>query len=381
MKGLKSDTENSIHTAVGKTLICVVVLLTLASCGKSEFKIKFEFPKDFQGNYLLTYYAWDSRQGFWVETTAPVQEGRAEADALTSRPTLVYIFDASSPTNSIVVYAEKGDEITISGSNPDMLTWSVKGNKLSERWSAWRNANAEALREGRLGADKSEGKREKAIAAYVKDNPGDFLSTLMLLTEYDRRSDPQGFLRLWNSLDGKIRSSKATEIAGCPDLIGVEFQIDSKGRLAPAKGKWPAALVVRSKGNGTDTLRFAKSGPALLYFYTNTSDNRRANVDSIKVLAKEYPDSAKRIIADISFETDSMAWTGNIRGDSVRNAVRAWVPRGVADPDMVRMGVTRWPWLIVTDKSGKPVYEGPDIAEALRTFRKEMKKGEKGKQN
>ncbi len=41
-------------------LACFMVLM-LGGCVKNEFKIDFEFPKDHMGNYILTYYAWDSR--------------------------------------------------------------------------------------------------------------------------------------------------------------------------------------------------------------------------------------------------------------------------------------------------------------------------------
>lgn len=373
MKRLKACSKNIDRLHIRKILMMTVMLLLLTGCGKSEFKIKFEFPQEYHGNYLLTYYAWDSKKGFWIETTVAVQEGKADLDALTSRPTLVYVTDASSPANNIIIYAEKGDEIVITGDNPDMLTWSVKGNKVSERWSAWRNANSNTLREGRLGTGSPGGKREKAIAEFVKANPDDILSTLLLLTEYDRRENPEGFLALWNSLSDKVRAPKIIETAGCPDLIGVEFQIDSEGKLTLSREKRSPELIVRSKGNGTDTLRFAKSGPALLYFYTNTSEGRRENVDSIRELSKQYPDSAKRIIADISLEADSIAWAGNIRNDSVTKVVRGWMPRGLADRDMIRMGVTRSPWFIVADKTGKPVYSGDDLQQALKAFRKIIK--------
>lgn len=374
MERLMADRKTNLTRMIGRALICMAIICTLSGCTKSQFKIRFEFPKTYQGNYLLTYYAWDSKKGFWVEATAAVQEGKAEIDAFTSRPTLVYISEASSPSNCIAVYAEKGDEIVLSGDNPDMLTWSVKGNKLSERWSAWRNANAAALREGRSMADDSEGRKEKAVAEFVKANPGDKLSAYILLTEYNRQSDPEGFLKLWNSLDDKAKTSKVTEIAGSADLIGMAFQIDSKGNLAMVKEKKLSPLVVRSKSNGLDTLRFSKSGGSFLYFYTNNSENRRANVDSVKALVKQYPDSAKRIIADISFEADSIAWTSHLRSDSVVKAVRAWMPRGVADRDAIRMGVSRTPWFIVTDKTGTQIYAGSDISKALAAFRKSTPK-------
>ena len=76
-------------------------------------------------------------------------------------------------------------------------------------------------------------------------------------------------------------------------------------------------------------------------------------------------------------DSDSTTWVNFIRRDSIKGAVRAWQPRGLAEGDMVKMGVSRLPWYIVKDKQGKDKYTGDDLKEAVKAFRKVMGKEEK----
>ena len=350
------------------SLACLMVLM-LSGCVKNEFKIDFEFPKDHIGNYLLTYYAWDSRGGRWIEHTASIQDGKASADCITRLPTLVYVTDASSPSNSMMFYVERGDEIKISGEQKDMSTWRVKGNKLSERWSEWRNT---------AYPKKNDSKAfEKSIEDYVKKNPSDQLSAILMLAEWDRRENPEGFVRLWNSIDEDAHSQQLMEMCGVPDLLGVQFIIGADGKLKYAKDDGMKSVTVRSRDRGVDTLKFSKVNGSILYFYSENNSARRETADSLHRLSKAYPDSTKRIIADVFMDSDSSTWVNAIRRDSLKGAVRAWQPRGVAEDDMVKMGVARLPWYIVKDNKGKETYAGDDLKEAVAAFRKEMKKSKK----
>ena len=346
-------------------MACLVTLL-LTGCVKNEFKIDFEFPKDHIGNYLLTYYAWDARGGRWIERTASIQEGVASAGCITRLPTLVYVSDASSPNNAIIIYAERGDEIKVAGEGRDMSAWSVKGNKLSERWSEWRR---EAYKK------KNDRKSlEKSIEDYVKKNPSDRLSAILMLTEWNRRENPEGFVRLWNSIDMKVKDQQLIEMCGAPDLLGVQFITQADGKLKYAKDGGVKSLIVRSRDNGLDTLKFSKAKASIIYFFAENDNDRRETADSLKMLGKAYPDSSKRVIADIYMDSDSMTWINAIRRDSLKGAVRAWQPRGLAEEDVVSMGVSRLPWFVVKDKQGKETYGGDDLKAAVKAFRKEMDK-------
>ncbi len=346
-------------------MACFMTLMT-AGCGKNEFKIDFEFPKDHIGNYLLTYYSWDSKGRRWIEQTASIQEGVATAQCITRNPTIVYITDASFPSNSMMVYAERGDNIKIVGEQKDMATWSVKGNKMSERWSEWRK---EAY------PKKSNSKAfGKSIEEYVKNNPSDELSSILLLTEWNRRENPEGFVKLWNLIDKSAHSQQLIEMCGAPDLVGVEFITRADGKLEYAKNASLKSMPVRSRDRGLDTLRFSKAKGSILYFYSENNLARREAADSLKTLGKTYSDSTKRIIADFYMDSDSMTWVNAIRRDSLKGAVRAWQPRGLAEDVVVKMGVTRLPWFIVKDKQGKETYAGDDLKKAVTAFRKEMNK-------
>lgn len=356
-------------------LACFMILL-LAGCVKNEFKIKFEFPKDYVGNYLVTYYAWDSHKGMWIEQTASLQDGMAMIDGITRLPTIVYISDASSSSNSIAIYVERGDEIMISGDNKNMATWTVKGNKLSERWCKLRNSVS----------GKKDGKTlEKNIEDYVKKNSSDPLSAILLLTEWNRRENPDGFLKLWNIIDKDVRAPHLIEMCGASDLLGVAFTTKADGSLKREKDSNLQSIIVKSRDNGVDTLKFNKVKASLLYLYTDNNSARKETADSIRKLTRHYTDSAKRLIVDISVDTDSMAWVNTIRRDSIKGAVRAWEPRGIAEANMVKLGVTRLPWFIVKDKKGKEIYAGDGLKDALSSFREEMNKkdtqGEDKKEN
>ena len=348
-------------------IAALIMMTLLPGCVKNEFTIDFEFPKDHIGNYLVTYYAWDATKGTWIETTAVVQNGVSSLDCITRRPTLVYISDASSPSNSMVIYAERGDNIRITGENGDMMSWHVKGNKLSEQWSDWRNA---ALKDGGLS---DTGKRHKHISDFVTGNPKSPLSAIMLLTEWNRLEDPDGFVRLWNSIDSGSRTQETVEMCGAPDMTGVQFEVTADGLLEATKDSRLRSMILRTAGNGIDTLRFSKGGASLLYFYKDNNSDRRETVDTLRALVKTYPDSLKRIICDISVDTDSMTWVSSMRNDSLKSTVRGWMPRGMADEEISRAGVSRLPWFRVTGKDGKETYSGSDLKDAAKAFRKEMK--------
>lgn len=338
--------------------------MMLGGCSKNEFNVDFEFPKDHIGNYMLTYYAWDSRGGRWIEHTASIQEGKATANCITRFPTLIYISDASQPGNYIMVYAERGDEIKISGEGTDMASWIVSGNKLSERWSDWRKEAYPKKKDTKAF--------HKSIEDYVRNNPKDELSALLLLNEWNRRENPEGFAELWNKVDKDTRSQRLIEMSGATDLLGVEFITNADGNLEYAKDTKLGVLPLRTRDRGLDTLHF--NLPSFIYFYGENNAARREVADSLKLLLRAYPDSSKRVVADVYMDSDSVTWVNAIRRDALDGMVRAWQPRGFAEGSMVKLGITRLPWFVIKDRMGKDVYAGGELKEATAAFRKLMGK-------
>lgn len=346
-------------------------LVLLSGCVKNEFNLTFQFPKDYVGNYIVDYYAWDSKTGFWVENVASIQNGTASLGGVTKRPTLVYIRDASSPANSIALYVERGDKITISGDKNDLNTWSVNGNKISRRWSEWRNENAQVLSSAR---GEMTPEKIKVISDFIENNKSDKLSTLILLTDFNRRSDPDKFVQLWNLVDDDAKRQNLIEMCGAVDFLGLEFEVDAKGNLVRGKNPSHKTLILRSRANGLDTLRLTNVKSSIFYFYDTGSSERDVAVDSLKAVSKEFPDSTERFIATVALQPDSMVWINVSRRDSIRGVVCAWAPQGLADRNLVELGVARTPWFVVKDKSGADVYSGSRTEDAIDAFRTQMKK-------
>lgn len=365
MTPVRFHTSQTLHIRLWHISLWGLILSLLPSCTKNEFKIEFDLPKDTPANYQIAYYAWDSRGGWWVETTAVLQEGKAIVDGVTRRPTLVYFKDMYSGSHPVALYVERGETLKIAGGSSDPYLWKVTGDKVSEQWAQWRAENAAALRLGGQAA-------AKAVEAYVKGHAGSRLSALMLLTEFDRRENPDLFLRLWNSLSDDARDPQLIEMTGTPDLSGTALEVKADGKLGYASDPKLKSIILRTHGNGLDTLSLAKAKASLLYFSESNGYGRNEAIDSLRALSKAYPDSARRIIADIYAEPDSMSWSRSIRRDSLTKAVRGWLPRGLADPMASEAGVTRLPWFMVFSKGGKKTYSGPDLKEAAKAFRRSM---------
>lgn len=338
-------------------ILASVIIALLSSCAKKEFKLEFELPAKTHSNYQAVYYASDQRGGVTVETVAVVSGGKGELKCMAVNPCLVYLF-ASNQKYPIVIYAEKGDKIDVSGDSADPFTWNVGGNEINAKLTEWRKKNAKTL------ASADAAKINAAVDKYVVANPSSGVSALLLLTAYSRYEDNAGFRKLWRRLTGEARSPKWTQLVARAD-------IPSGSAAEPALIK---RLTLRTFDNGVDTIDTSKARASLFLFFNNGIDNRKAVFDSIRALAKAYPDSSRRIIVDACMDPDSLSWRSPLRSDSMSKTVRAWIPAGMADPALMKMGVRTSPTYIVVSPDGRQRYHGASQEDAIREFRSLMKK-------
>lgn len=328
------------------------VFLLLGACIRNEIKVGFSLPQKVNEAYKLVYYASDPVKGWFTETVVAVQQGKARHTLYTRNPSIVFIMDAGSLPRA-AFYAERGDNIKITGDSGNPLSWTISGNKLTEEWSAWRASARDAL------SSSDPARINKAVSAYILKNPDNPLSTLLLLIYFDRREDETGFHRLWSSLKGKALEPKWIQMVGRADMLG-----DS-----PSVTRKTASIILHSSGNGVDTLGIGEK-PVLLYFWREDDPHRDESIGIVKKLAASLPDSASRIMADICFDPDSVRWMAKARRDSVAGVVRGWNFKAETDSVMRRLGVTRTPWFIVFDKKGNERYAGEDETRADKVFRK-----------
>ena len=333
--------------------LTICMLLIFTGCMKNESRLLFELPADMTSTFRAVYYASDKRGGVVLENVAVITNGKGELKCPTRNPMLIYLYPATGQVEPIVLYAERGDEIKITGTSTDPATWTIEGNDIDRMLSEWRNANADILKK----ADPAE--TNKAVAQYVSENPQSPLSPFLLLTVFSRRDDETLFRRLWQSLSGDALDETWSRLAARADIPS--GSVATPGRLK--------SLALRSLANGIDTVRPDSVKAALLFFWNNGLNDRRQRFDSIKALAKEFPDSASRLIADICLDPDSLGWKSPLRSDSLKDVARLWVPAGLADRRIIALGVPRTPFFIVFSPDGHQRYRGDDTSEAFSIFR------------
>lgn len=333
-------------------LVVAAVVIMCAACTRNEFNMDLDLSGVGTSDFQVVYYASDSRQGFYVETNMVVREGKGTLRGITRFPTLVYI-TSRYINEPLVVYAERGDRIGLKGNSPDQLGWEVSGNKINDEWSAWRIANAGALRSGRPDSINA------AVARFVREQPESKVSLLLMLTTFVRRADPQLYRELWKGLDSKLRNSDLVQLAGRPDQLGAVVS-------QPARIE---SMVLRGRGR-LDTVITSRVPATVLCFWLNDHSKRRtALIDSIKALATEFPDSASRSIVDICMNADSTSWIQPLRSDSLKGVTRAWMPLGTTDPAALAIGIGYLPYIVVVDSIGDIIYQGDSLSLALGAFR------------
>lgn len=334
----------------------IPLLILLSGCVKNEFTIDFDLPDDVNSTYRLIYYASDSRKGSYIEVPAPVTGGKFSIRCITRNPTVVYVFkDYGAP--AIAFYAERDDKIKITGDGPVPSKWQIKGNDISEKWSRWRLKYFDDITSG------DPVRSNKAVEAYIKGNTDDPLSTLLMLNNYDRRSDEAGFLKLWNMISEEARNPSVMDLSPRADLT--IRSVDYANILKD--------IYVTTYPQSADTLRPSGAKATFYYFRQTNDDNRQEILQQIRDMVKLSGDSSSRLIAEISLDIDSLSWVQTIRTDSLKNVVKAWLPLSFANEKAIDMGVDRTPFFIVADKKGKQIYRGDNPGKASELFLKSLK--------
>ena len=342
-------------------ILGLIAAACLAGCRKNQFTVDFDLPADVNETISLTYYAADAETGWLSENVVTLDKGKAQLVAPTVQPALVYISSMGLPIPMAVFYTERGDNFKVTGKEADPLLWNISGNEITDRLTAWRLAAAKTIGQWCREPEKTAPQLNKLVADYVAKNPSNPVAAILLMTYYDRRHDEAGFLACRARLKDDAALAKWSEMTARTDIFAPE---------APAK--LPAKILLKSKANGCDTIVPGRV-PALLYFSALRNDRSKADKDSLRKLARHYSDSAGRVIAEISFERDSMSRNYAARRDSLKKVVLAWMPLGLSDPTARQLGVDRAPWAIVIGKNGKLLYSGPKLDQATREFRKELK--------
>lgn len=327
--------------------ILILLLAALASCEKNEFTLAFAVPSDVNIGCRIVYYASAKNGGVIRETVAQIAGGKGETTLPQRYPSLVFLFAGSSRMPAAIIYARHGEKFEIKGKDTDMALWEITGNKTTEALSAWRIKNRQLIG----GADD---KLNKAVEAYVKDNPDSPAAAILLYCYFARRGHEKQFYRLQKILGSDVTGdeylmsalSAADLITGLPDTPAI-----------------PRRLILTGDSGYADTVAFAKGKGALLMFRAN--DDSGMSMDTVKALLSKVK---RQDAAEIFVDTDSLSWRRHVRKDTVEGLRRLWLPLGLADSVAMNMGVRRIPFYIVLNPKGKELYRGTRWEDAAKKF-------------
>lgn len=345
----------SLHYAISLLLFLTVIL---SSCSKNEFDIKFELNPSADGTYRAIYYASDPKKGWIVENVVNIQQGKAHLTGMVYNPCIVYLCRTSNAAQGLYLYVERGDDFTISGDGSDPAAWHVDGNKLTRQLDEWRAENRDVIVKARSGRETDIAPLCRAVDSFVSSHPDAPAAAIILMAYYDRGYDPGRFSALMKSLRDDAADRKWIDMMARNDMPADE----------PAIPAIPKSLVFATVATGCDTITPGHL-PTLLYFGKASLQPYRDDIAKLRQLSRSSGDSASRIIANVSFEPDSMTRWHSVNVDSLQASVQAWVPLGLSDSQIKQLGVRRIPYLLVIDRKAKAVYSGTDTDRAIETFR------------
>lgn len=335
-------------------MILAGVCLLFTSCIKNRFSVEGTLEGSAVMNLTFVYLCSDSEKGWVAEQSMPVMEGHFAFQGATKSPTVVFVMNSTMELLT-VFYVERGDKITISGKASEPESWRIGGNKINEKWSEWRASNAKELHGAPPEAVNA------LVAKYVKENPGDKLSTLLMLTTYDRNASGADFGKLWNSIKESARSEAIIRAVGRVDID----EGDDAGRV-----KLPA-LKVYSSGDTIVTVDPRKSAATLLFFWSRPN-MRHDSADP----AREFGGDSVQIV-DLMMKPDSTGWRRVIATDTVGTRIYGWLYGAFSSPLARDLAVDDASYYIVVDRAGKQLYRGNSPQQAGVALKKIFQKNRK----
>lgn len=316
----------------------IMTLLMLASCSSDSFKIDGEVS-NLEGVQVRVTFRGDSGL---VDEWAPVdKKGHFTFKAPVAQPVIVTLQDHSGKPLTAVV-AQAGDHIKVKGNAGKPMGIKVKGNRLNEQWQTFRDEHADFYN------DSNTTRLDAAIEKYVRENPADMLSTVLLVADYSDYSDLDKMNKLLKSIDAKARPQSLT----MPLTTAIaRHQRSNMPRLMSLE-------LVKQETKKFEEIDLTEHR-SFISLWANPPRNRNALKDKLQELDENIS------IIDILTEGDTLQWHRTIARDP-KQWRHYWAPGGPLEKGIQLLRPTSLPWYAVTDSTGLITYSGPDLDAALR---------------
>ena len=330
-------------------MLVLSAIMLMTGCGEKDmYTLKASVSGTSDATYrLLTY----TPRGPEMQLLAS-RKGIFEFRDTISSPVLVEIMTNDyAPLG--VYWAAPDDEIEINVDPKDPGKFRVSGSEINDRLSKWFEANQTLISGGR-----SE-KLNEAIEKYVRSNPKDQVSVILMATRWDSSIDPVLTLDLWNKIDRTIRLP----------YIGADVVKQAEYAAGPLRDK---VLKEMSFINQKDTLELFKPTGHKVSVMAFSDETVMADRDSIAKrfgeLRKKHKSEKKLKIIDYSLDNDARAWRAAVDTDSVKYTL-AWSGPGRGALGVAELAIGRLPFFIVADSTGRQIYRGSSIDVALDSVR------------
>ncbi len=332
-------------------ILVAIMMLVLNSCSDpTTFTVKGNIEGEGTQNMRAVYYD----DGGINLLIVPVDNGKFEFEANLNAPTLIEFFSA----NKILMgraYVEPGDDIKCNLYNNAPYKAQIKGNDVSERWSKFLNDNIE------ITASENSDKINSLIVDYINKNNADVLSTILLITEYHTPENNEEASKLLLAIAPEARPHDLIE--SYEALLDRSFNIKASEKL-----------TMISHYSSTDSLKTFvpnESSYTIITFSNKDTRNDGELADSLRMLRKSYHGKRLQVI-DMSLDEDTTIWKKSVKNDSATWR-QGWIVGTVSSPSIERLGVSRLPFYIVADSTGKQIYRGGSIENAISMVNERLK--------
>ncbi len=324
-------------------IVTIILGLTLAACDdEPEFRITGTV--DGLGTRRISMvYAADGK--LHTETTTAI-DGKFSLIGSSRDYTMV---ELQTPQGAVFsrLLAKNGQNIKCRLDIDDPYKLTFKGNKPDEEWAAFLTKNRETLTDG------TRKTINQLVEEYVKSNPGNIVSSMMLLTMYDAVDNESQASSLFASLTPEARPDKL--VAGYRLLLSQNNNAAINVKIKP--------ITLKNSKDSVERFVPLRSSYSLLYFSTGAKLNPDTVNEAILTAYDRYTRRRMRAL-EISCAGDSAQWKRSLEGDTLK-WTRTWVPGGIASPTLYELSIPRLPYYILSDSAGNQVYRGSSITVAL----------------
>lgn len=319
--------------------LMLLVMASLASCSSDSFKIDGELANVDGGRVKVVMRGDSGMVDEWVDVD---KKGHFTFPGVATQPVLVMFMNHNGEVLATVV-AANGDHIKLKGDAAQPMGVKVKGGKVNEDWQMFRDEHRDFY------LSSNPARLDAAIEKYVRENPRDMLSTVLVMADYSNHGDRDKVEKLLKSIEVESR----------PESLTAAFW---ESPAAAAKRHQPRLMTLELYKLGAGFEKIMLTGQlTLLRLWANPQDERPTLNQRLRDFSESDAGKDVRVI-DILAESDTMMWHKTVEGESWQHY---WAPGGPVEKGIQVLGATSMPWYAVTDSTGLVIYSGPALDQAI----------------